>query len=244
MFLDKIIESTQKRIDSIHREFEFPFEKALRREGISLICEVKKASPSKGIIAENFPYLEIAKEYEEAGAAAISVLTEPDFFLGKGEYLKEISSHVQLPTLRKDFILDPYQIYQAKIWGASAVLLIAEILTEEKLTEFITLAKALGLSALVESHSLPELKKSLRAGAAIVGVNNRNLETFQVDITTSLRLREYVPDQILYVAESGISTHEDIALLQKHGIDAVLIGEALMRCKDKKAAIQHLRSGI
>ncbi len=242
MFLDKIVKSTEKRINEIKNSFDYPFEKALKQDELSFICEVKKASPSKGIIVEDFPYLEIAREYESIGAAAISVLTESEYFLGNGIYLQEISSNVKIPTLRKDFIIDPYQIYEAKIWGASAVLLISEILSEEKLQSFIRLSENLGLSALVESHSLPELKKSLRAGARIVGVNNRDLETFDVDITTSVRLREYVPEDLIFVAESGISTCQDVALLRKNGIDAVLIGETLMRSPDKEATICKLRS--
>lgn len=244
MFLEKIIKATEKRVEAIHKSLDFPFAKALKQEKISFICEVKKASPSKGLIAADFPYLDIAKEYELAGAAAISVLTEPEFFLGRGEYLKEISSAVSIPTLRKDFVIDPYQIYEAKIWGASAVLLIAEILSEEKLTGFINLAESLGLSALVESHSLPQLKKSLAAGAKIVGINNRNLETFAVDIKTSLQLREHVPKDIIFVAESGITTAEDITLLYKNGVDAVLIGETLMRSKNKKLLLDNFRSGL
>ncbi len=244
MFLEKIVASTQKRIEEIHSGFTFPFEAALRQKGLSFICEVKKASPSKGVIAEDFPYLAIAKEYESAGAAAISVLTEPEYFLGSGAYLQEISAAVHTPTLRKDFILDPYQIYEAKLWGAAAVLLIAEILSEEALRGLIRLAESLGLSALVESHSLPELQKSLAAGARVVGVNNRNLETFAVDIGTSLRLREHVPSDILYVAESGFSKPEDLAELQKHGVDAVLMGESLMRSQSITATLQALRSGL
>ncbi|WMI82617.1 indole-3-glycerol phosphate synthase TrpC [Anaerotignum sp. MB30-C6] len=242
MFLDKIMEYTQKRMDNIKSQFDFPFQKALEQDGMSFICEIKKASPSKGVIAEDFPYLSIAKEYEQTGAAAISILTEPKFFKGSIEYLKEVSSAVKTPTLRKDFIIDPYQIYEAKLCGASAVLLIAEILEEEKLKAFLNLAESLGLSVLVESHSLPQLKKSLRCGAKIVGVNNRNLETFEVDMKTSLSLRAYVPDDVLYVVESGIKTPEDIKLLSDYGVDGVLIGETLMRSKDKVAMMSKLRS--
>lgn len=241
MFLENIIKSTEQRMNLIHSSFDFPFYQALATDGISFICEVKKASPSKGLLAEHYPYLDIAKEYELAGASAISVLTEPEYFLGSGEHLKEISQSVKTPTLRKDFVLDPHQIYEAKVWGASAVLLIAEILDEETLSQFIKLAESLGLSSLVESHSLPQLQKALRCGAKIVGVNNRNLETFEVDITTSIRLREYVPDHILYVAESGISTPQNVKLLQENGVDAVLIGEAFMRSSDKKAMLNTLR---
>lgn len=241
MFLENIIQSTQQRMNLIHSGFDFPFYQALSSEGMSFICEVKKASPSKGLLAEHYPYLDIAKEYESAGASAISVLTEPDYFLGSGEHLKEISQSAKIPTLRKDFVIDPYQIYEAKVWGASAVLLIAEILDEETLSQLIQLAERLGLSTLVESHSLPQLQKSLRCGAKIVGVNNRNLETFEVDITTSMKLREYVPDKLLYVAESGISSPKDIELLKQSGVDAVLIGEAFMRSPDKTAMLRTLR---
>ncbi len=241
MFLEKIVKSTQNRVEQMKGTFDFPFEKALKKEGISFICEVKKASPSKGIIAENFPYLDIAMEYEAAGAAAISVLTEPEFFMGSGDYLKDISEKVKIPTLRKDFIIDPMQIFEAKGWGASAVLLISEILSEEKLHEFIKLSECLGLSALVESHSLPMLKKSLACGAKIVGVNNRNLETFEVDIMTSVRLRQHVPENIVFVSESGINSLQDIALLIEHNVDAVLIGEALMRSNDKQAMLGKMR---
>ncbi len=243
-FLENMVASTQKRVEQIQSAYDYPFETALRGEGISFICEVKKASPSKGIIAEHFPYLEIAADFEAAGAAAISVLTEPQYFLGSGAYLQEISQSVTIPTLRKDFILDPVQIFEAKLWGAAAVLLIAEILNEAKLKDFIALAESLGLSALVESHSLPELEKSLRAGARIVGVNNRNLDTFAVDLMTSVRLRAYVPRDVVFVAESGISTAEDIALLCENHVDAVLIGETLMRSPDKKAALASLRGTL
>ncbi|WP_313525148.1 indole-3-glycerol phosphate synthase TrpC [Anaerotignum sp.] len=242
MFLEKILESTQKRVDSIKSQFDFPFQKALEQEGISFICEIKKASPSKGLIAQEFPYLNISRDYEQASAAAISVLTEPQFFNGSPQYLKEISASTKIPTLCKDFIIDAYQIYEAKILGASAVLLIAEILEEEKLKTFLQLAESLGMSALVESHSLPQLKKSLRCGAKIVGVNNRNLETFEVDIKTALTLREYVPSNILFVAESGIQTPEHIKLLSDSGIDGVLIGETFMRANDKIEMMSKLRS--
>ncbi len=241
MFLDKIVLSTKKRLSEIQKGFDFPFHNALKKKGISYICEAKKASPSKGLIAPDFPYLEIAKEYEKAGAAAISVLTEPEFFLGSGQYLKEISSHVKIPTLRKDFIISPYQIYEAKTWGASALLLIAEILDEKKLQEYILLTEELGMSALVESHSYDMLKKSLDCGAKIVGVNNRNLDTFEVDIKTSVKLRKHVPSDIVFVAESGISTREDIKILEENEIDAVLIGESLMRSADKIKALKILR---
>ncbi len=240
-FLDTIVQATEERLHVIQEAFTFPFCQALASEGLSYICEVKKASPSKGLIAPDFAPVDIAKEYEKAGAAAISVLTEPQFFLGSGEYLQDISAKVALPTLRKDFILHPYQIYEAKIWGASAVLLIAELLDAKRLQEYIALIEALGMSALVESHSYDMLQKSLDCGAGIVGVNNRNLKTFEVNIRTCLELRKYVPPSILYVAESGIRTREDIQLLEEHNMNAVLIGESLMRSDDKCKMLQRLR---
>lgn len=219
----------------------YAFEIALRNKGISFICEVKKASPSKGIIAEDFPYLNIAKEYEQAGADAISVLTEPEFFLGRDEYLSEISRTVRIPILRKDFIIDEYQIYEAKRIGADAVLLICSLLTEETLIHFLRITKQLGLSALVEAHTGDEIGRALQAGAGIIGVNNRNLKTFAVDLMISIELRKQVPRTVLFVAESGIHTTEDIRLLEEAEVDAVLIGEALMRSNDKKQLLSELR---
>ncbi len=219
----------------------FPFERALAAEGISFICEVKKASPSKGVIAEDFPYLEIAMEYDRAGAAAISCLTEPYWFLGKDSYLEEIVRHVSIPVLRKDFTVDEYMIYQAKAMGASAVLLICAILDDAQLKAYGQLADALGLSALVEAHTEEEIERALKADARILGVNNRNLKNFQVDITQSRRLRDMVPKEVLFVSESGIRTPQDVAALRENGTDAVLIGETLMRAKDKKAMLDALR---
>lgn len=219
----------------------FPFERALAREGMSFICEVKKASPSKGIIAEEFPYLEIAREYESAGAAAISCLTEPYYFLGKDRYLKEITDTVSIPVLRKDFTVDEYMIYQAKNLGASAVLLICAILDDGELKAYRQLAEELGMSALVEAHTEDEIRRAVKAGARILGVNNRNLKNFQVDIQQSRRLREMVPESILFVSESGIRTPEDVAALSQNGTDGVLIGETLMRAKDKKEMLRKLR---
>lgn len=201
---------------------------------MSFICEVKKASPSKGIIAEDFPYMQIAGEYEKAGAAAISCLTEPYYFKGSDDYLKEIAEHVQIPVLRKDFTVDEYMIYEAKVLGASAVLLICAILTDEELARFQKIADSLGLSALVEAHTEEEVRRAIASGARIIGVNNRDLKTFKVDINTSTRLRKLVPDDIVYVSESGIRNAEDIAALYKNNTDAVLIGETLMRAPDKK----------
>ena len=220
----------------------FPFEKALAAPGLSFICECKKASPSKGLIAADFPYLSIACEYERAGAAAISVLTEPKYFLGRDEYLREIAAAVTVPCLRKDFTVDEYMIYAAKTLGATAVLLIVAILTDEELKAYLSLADALGLSALTEAHDEGEIERALKAGAKIIGVNNRNLKNFTVDTNNSLALRRYVPQNILFVAESGITTAKDAARAKAAGADAVLVGETLMRAADKKAKLAELKS--
>ncbi len=219
----------------------FPFEKALAQPGMSFICEVKKASPSKGIIARDFPYLEIAREYEQAGASAISCLTEPDFFMGSDEYLRKIAAAVKIPVLRKDFTVDPYMIYEAKVLGASAVLLICAILTDEELIEYGALARSLGLSALVEAHDEREVERALRVDKAVIGVNNRDLRTFTVDCRNSVRLRKMVPGDRLFVSESGIQTPTDIEILRENGVDAVLIGETLMRSPDKAAELRCLK---
>ena len=220
--------------------FTFPSEQALAQRGTSFICEVKKASPSKGVIAKEFPYQDIAKAYENSGAAAISCLTEPYFFLGSNEYLKTIAANVSIPVLRKDFTVDARMIYEAKVLGASAVLLICSILNDEELSEYVHLAHALGLSALVEAHDADEIDRALAAGARIIGVNNRNLATFEVDTTNSLRLRERAKD-VLFVSESGIKTREDVAQLERIGVDAVLIGETLMRSTNKAKTLSILR---
>lgn len=219
---------------------DFPFERALEKDGISYICEVKKASPSKGIIAENFPYVQIAKDYENAGAAAISVLTEPQWFKGENRYLQEISQSVSIPLLRKDFTVCEYQIYEAKVIGASAVLIICALLDTDTIRRWIKLCDTLGLSALVEAHTEEEVKSALDAGARIIGVNNRNLKDFTVDITTCTRLRSLVPKEILFVGESGIKTSGDIENLRNAGVNGVLIGETLMRSADKKQALSEL----
>ena len=210
-------------------ETGYPFETALGKEGLSFICEVKKASPSKGIIAENFPYVEIAKNYEKAGADALSVLTEPFYFQGSNDYLKEIRKNVALPILRKDFTVDEYMIYEAKTLGADAVLLICSILSDMQLSEYNGLARALGMSVLVETHDEAEIERAMRCGATVIGVNNRNLRDFTVDIGNSVRLRGLVPSDKLFVSESGIKTPDDVAALRRNGTDAVLIGETLMR---------------
>ncbi|MDD2415081.1 MAG: indole-3-glycerol phosphate synthase TrpC [Eubacteriaceae bacterium] len=216
------------------------FEAAIRTPGMAFICEVKKASPSRGLIAPEFPYLDIAREYEAAGASAISCLTEPDYFMGQDAYLKAIADTVALPVLRKDFTVDPYMIYQAKALGAAAVLLIAAILDDGQLAEFRALAESLGLSALMEAHTPDEVDRVLKAGATLVGVNNRNLKNFSVDIHTSGSLRARVPEHVAFVAESGITTREDVAALEADNVDAVLIGETLMHSRDKKAMLSKL----
>ena len=257
--LDQLAEHARERtrqaktlvsVDEIRRQAlalpkgDFAFEKSLGKPGISFICECKKASPSKGIIAEDFPYLQIAKEYEAAGADCISVLTEPKWFLGSDGYLREIAANVSIPCLRKDFTVDEYMIYQAKLLGASAVLLICSILSQEEIRHFINICDELGMSALVEAHDASEIKSALPAGARIIGVNNRNLKDFSVDTENSRRLRELVPDNVIFVSESGVSHSDDVAKLRASGVDAVLIGETLMRASDKRACLAALRGTI
>ena len=256
MILDKIVEATKIRVAK-EKEVEtpetvkaaalalpsdtgFPFEAALRQQDFNFICEVKKASPSKGIIAEHFPYLDIAKEYEIAGAAAISVLTEPDFFKGDKKYLQEIASTVKIPVLRKDFIIDEYQIYQAKVWGASAILLICACLDVPTLTKFRELADSLGLSSLVEAHDEAEVQMAIDCGARIIGVNNRNLKDFTVDVQNSVRLRNLVEDDVIFVSESGLETPEDIQVLRDNNIGVALMGETFMRSPNKVEKLAYL----
>ena len=219
----------------------FAFENALKKPDIAFICECKKASPSKGLIAPEFPYLSIAREYEAAGADAVSVLTEPKWFLGSDKYLKDIAEAVSIPCLRKDFTVDEYMIYEAKLLGASAVLLICSILSEEQIKEYIGICDGLGLSALVEAHDGEEVEIALRAGARMIGVNNRNLKDFSVDTENSRRLRQMIPPEVLFVSESGVGCAEDVSSLRGIGADAVLIGETLMRAADKKAKLRELK---
>lgn len=257
MILEQIAERTRLRVEELSAEIPlhevksqaldmsadtgFPFERALRSDGVSFICEVKRASPSKGVIAEDFPYLDIARSYESAGAAAISCLTEPYWFRGSNQYLKEIAREVSIPVLRKDFTVSEYMIYEAKALGAAAVLLICAILSPAQLKEYLELAHSLGLSALVEAHDEAEVRTAVESGARIIGVNNRDLRTFEVDITNSARLRGLVPRDRVFVSESGITAPQDVALLRENGTDAVLIGETLMRSADKRAALDALR---
>lgn len=220
---------------------DFAFEKALAQPGVRFICECKRASPSKGLIAPVFPYLDIAKEYAAAGADAISVLTEPKWFLGSDEYLQQIAAAVPVPCLRKDFTVDEYMIYEARLLGASAVLLICSLLDTETLHRYLGICDTLGLSALVEAHDEQEIASAAAAGARVIGVNNRNLKNFTVDVTNSLALRQKAPPGVLFVAESGITSPSDVSALRTAGVDAVLVGEALMRAPDKAAALAALR---
>lgn len=219
----------------------FAFEEALKQEGMSFICEVKKASPSKGIIAEEFPYVDIAKDYEKAGANCLSVLTEPKYFLGCDQYLEEIRSAVNIPILRKDFTIDFYQIYQAKLLGANAILLICALLDEDFIREGIEICDELGLTALVETHDEEEIQMAIKAGARVIGVNNRNLKDFSVDISNSTKLRSFAPEGTIFVAESGIKSREDVKAFEDENVNAVLIGETLMRADDKKAKLDELK---
>lgn len=235
------LEALKEQAERLSADTGFPFEKALKGEELQFICEVKKASPSKGVIAQDFPYLQIAQEYEQAGAAAVSVLTEPFWFQGSSAYLKEIAGTLCIPVLRKDFTVDEYMIYEAKVLGADAVLLICAILDDEELNRYHALAESLGLSALVEVHDEEEARRALAAGAKIIGVNNRNLKDFTVDISNSLRIRPMIPKEVVFVSESGMKTEADIRALRENGTDAVLIGETLMRSADKKEMLARLK---
>lgn len=257
--LDEIVEKTRERIEEAKKNKsleelkeevsklqinkDFPFKKALMDDEISIIAEVKRASPSKGLIAEDFDYVAIAKDYEAAGASAISVLTEPCFFKGSNDYLSEIAENVSIPILRKDFVIDEYMIWEAKLLGASAVLLIVSILDTVQLKKYLDLAHDLGLSAIVETHDSSEISTAMIVGAEIVGVNNRNLADFTVDIDNSINLRRCVSGDVVFISESGIKTKEDVTRLKENNVDAVLIGETLMKSDDKKAMILELKNG-
>ncbi|MCD7797713.1 MAG: indole-3-glycerol phosphate synthase TrpC [Clostridiales bacterium] len=256
--LDTIAENTRQRYKKIIAEKpldeikalalaeekgNFEFENALKGDSLSLICEVKKASPSKDLIAENFPYLEIAKEYKKAGASCISCLTEPKWFLGSDEYLREIAKEVSIPVLRKDFTVCEYQIYEAKLLGAKAVLLICTLLDSETVKEYIKICDSLGISAVVEAHDETDIESAVSAGARIIGVNNRNLKDFSVDVNNSTRYRKLIPDDVVFISESGVKTHDDIKMLIESKTNAVLIGETLMRAEDKTQAVRELLYG-
>lgn len=258
MILQKIAEKTKNRVEHLmleksldelktgitDTENPFIFEKALKKDDVAFICEVKKASPSKGIISEDFPYMEIAKEYERAWAEAVSVLTEPYFFKGSNQYLKDIKGAVKIPVIRKDFTVSEYQIYEARVIGADAILLICSLLDTSTIKEYIKIADSLGLSCLTEAHTEEEVSSALEAGARIIGVNNRNLSTFEVDIMTSINLRSLVPDDIIFVAESGIKTADDIKMLRENKVNAVLIGETLMRSDNIEKEICKLKGAL
>ncbi len=235
------LEALREQAQALGGDTGFPFRAALAGPGISFICEVKRASPSKGLIAPDFPYLDIARDYQRAGAAAISCLTEPKWFLGRDAYAKEIAAAVDLPVLRKDFTVDEYMIYEARTLGASAVLLICALLEQRQLRDFREMAERLGMDALVEAHDEREVRMALDSGARILGVNNRDLKTFQVDVHNADRYRALVPREVLFVSESGITTRQDVEVLERNGTDAVLIGETLMRAPDKKAMLDTLR---
>lgn len=256
MILDTLAESTKKRVENEKKtispeqmksyalsmpKLNFEFEKALRKDDIAFICEVKKASPSKGVIAEDFPYVQIAKDYETAGASAVSVLTEPEYFKGSTEYLSEISKNINIPIIRKDFTVDEYMIYQARMIGASAILLICAILDTETIKKYIGICDTLGLSALVEAHDEDEIQSALKAGARLIGVNNRNLKDFTVDINNCVNLRKLVPSDVTFVAESGIKSAKDIDVLRRANVNAVLIGETLMRAENKTEMLAQLK---
>ena len=257
--LNEIVEKTKKRVEDakkiipleeIKKEVslmeitkDFPFKKALSEEGMSIIAEVKKASPSKGLIAKDFDYITIAKDYEQVGASAISVLTEPFFFMGSDDYLSEIAQNVSIPILRKDFVVDEYMIWEAKLLGASAVLLIVSILDIVQLKKYLDLAHDLGLSAIVEAHDGDEIRKAMIVGAEIIGVNNRNLKDFTVDIENSINLRRCVSGDVIFISESSIKTKEDVSKLKENDVDAVLIGETLMKSNDKMSTISELKNG-
>lgn len=254
--LDQLADYAKLRVESAKERFSyeyvktkalempvgaFEFENALKKPDIAFICECKKASPSKGVIAEDFPYLKIAKEYEKAGADCISILTEPKWFLGSDDYLREIAENVTIPCIRKDFTVEDYMIYEAKLLGAKAVLLICSILTPQQISDYIKVCDSLGISALTEAHNDEEIRIAVDCGARIIGVNNRNLKDFSVDTNNSRRLRELVPENVIFVSESGIRSAEDIAKLRECGVNAVLIGETLMRAADKSAKLAELR---
>ncbi|MCD8241228.1 MAG: indole-3-glycerol phosphate synthase TrpC [Lachnospiraceae bacterium] len=233
----------RRRAEALQRG-DFRFENALKKPGLSFICEVKKASPSKGLITPDFPYVEIAREYEQAGADCVSVLTEPKWFLGSDDIFREIRAAIPLPMIRKDFTVDAYQIYEAKMMGADAVLLICALLSTERVREYLAVCDALGMSALVETHDEKEIESAVRAGARLIGVNNRNLKNFTVDFSNASRLRELIPRDAVYVAESGVKDARDIASLSEMGADAVLVGEALMCAEDKRARLAEFRGAV
>lgn len=240
--LESLKEQILKREEEDKQEKKTFFQ-AMKKEGMSYICEIKKASPSKGVLAKDFPYVKIAKEYENAGASAVSCLTEPFYFQGANRYLAKITREIQIPVLRKDFTVDEYMIYQAKALGASAVLLICSILSDGQIKEYLHLTQELGMDALTEIHDEKELERAVNAGAKIIGANNRNLKTFEIDMENSIRLRALTPENLIFVSESGIRTREDIEKLYRNHVDGVLIGESLMKSRNKKETLLELNGG-
>ena len=258
MILEEIVIKTKERVENrkfevSYRELEkqvkfcdnpFTFEKALQNDNLSFICEIKKASPSAGLIDEEFNYIEIAGEYEKSGADAVSVLTEPDYFLGKLDYLSDVKRKIKIPVLQKDFVIDEYQIYQARAFNADAILIICAILDSIEIAKFLRISESLGMSALVETHEINEIETALDCNAKIIGVNNRNLRTMKTDLNKTFELRKYFPENKIFVSESGIKTQTDIKMLSEAGVDAVLIGEALMGNKDKNNLLESMRGGL
>ena len=252
--LDTIAEKTKERIEAQKREISPDtlkksvtageggrLEGALEKSGMSFICEIKKASPSKGLISPDFPYLKIAEAYEQAGADCISCLTEPEYFLGSDDIFREVREKVNLPMLRKDFTVCEYQLDQARVMGANAALLIVSLMDERTLAAYLEHCEELGIAALVETHDEEEIRTAVSAGAKIIGVNNRNLKDFSVDFGNAARLRDRIPPECIYVAESGVRTPEDVQRLRQIGADAALIGETLMRAEDPAETLKSLR---
>jgi len=255
--LRKIVEYKKEEVEKVKKQFNlseviseaeklkvsFNFKEALSGKGINIIAEVKKASPSKGVIREDFDPVEIAKSYERGGARAISVLTDKQFFQGSPFYLRQVSEAVRLPVLRKDFIIDEFQIYGAKVLGAASFLLIVSILSDPQLRDFIELGRELGMEPLVETHTAEEVERALKAGAEIIGVNNRDLKTFSVSLETSISLAPLIKGAgKVMVSESGIRTEKDIKRLRKAGVDAFLVGETLMRSENPEEVLKHWTS--
>mgnify|MGYP000891228755 CR=1 FL=1 len=216
------------------------FRQALRTEGMSLISEIKRRSPSKGALTDAVDPVELGKLYESAGAQAISVLTDQEFFGGTLDDLRAVRHAVSIPCLRKDFVIDEYQLYEARANSADAALLIVRILSDEQIRDYLDVAESLGMACLVETHSAEEIERALKAEAHIIGINNRDLDTFEVNLDTTLTLKKRVPGGVVLVSESGIHTREDVKVLEDGGIDAILVGEALMTSSDVRAKIRHL----
>lgn len=258
MIIDDIVASTFERvaenkkrnsIDKLARlAFEkpinkdYPFEKALRNKAnLAYIMEIKRCVPTKGEITRNFDYKSIAKEYEDIGATAISVMTEPDYFKGDDDFLAEIARIVKIPVLRDDFIVDEYMVYESKLLGADAITLICSVLDEITLMRCLNLAENLGMSAVVEAHSSMQVKKALRVGAKIIAVNNCDLRNFEIDMNNSLELQKMIPEDVIFISRSGVKTYQDICKLEENNVNAVMVGEVLMRSHDKRKTFEILQ---